>query len=124
MQAQTGTEACEARSVAFAYENGGGECRNSRRSVLPVECGLAHDRVSGIMLLRMQAESEALQAAVGEAHLRIGCVEDHDNVLVDAVVSAVGIQLHHDQARNLAWAGVEESEVLLNLPQRGHAEQT
>ena len=52
---------------------------------------------------------------LGEVHLRVGCVEDHEDVFVHPVTPAVGIELHHNQPGNLVGAGVEEGEVLLNL---------
>ncbi len=55
--------------------------------------------------------------------MRVGGVEDHDDVLKAAEVSAVGIELHHDEAGRLARACVQEMQVGLHFGEGVHVEQ-
>ena len=110
--------------ICLAHEDRGRKRGNGCRPGLQVEVGLPCCWIAGLLLNHMQVQRKTLQTAVSKVHLRIGCVEDDENVLVLSVVPAVGIQLHHDQSRNLARACIEEGEILLDLSIGGHAEKT
>src|SRR5271165_2487165 len=118
-----GTSQCCGELFFLSYKYGGGEGGDGDGSGLRVVGGLAGGWVAGALLDWVEFELEALEASVSESSLLVRRVEDHNNVLVLAVVAAVGVELHDDEARGLVHSGVEEGEVLLDLVERAHAEE-
>src|SRR5271165_5351676 len=118
-----GTSQCCGELFFLSYKYGGGEGGDGDGSCLRVVGGLASRWVAGALLDWVEFELEALEASVSESSLVIRRVEDHNNVLVLAVVAAVGVKLHDDEAGGLALSCVKEGEVLLDLSERGHAEE-
>src|ERR1700724_1528676 len=76
------------------------------------------------MLLNwMQMQSRSHQRGILKRNLGVGGVEDHDDVLKPTEVSAVGVELHHDEAWGLARACVQEMQVGLHFGEGVHVEQ-
>ena len=69
----------------------------------------------------MQMQTEPSQTVVSKGQLLQRRVEDHHYMRIGAIILAIGIQLHHDHARYLARARIQEAQILLNLPEGRHA---
>ncbi len=108
---------------SLGHEDCGCEGGDGNGSRFGVVSGLAGGGVARALLDGVKLELEALEASVGESGLGVGRVEDYNNVLVLAVVAAIGVELHNDEAGGLALSSVEEGQVLLDLIECGHAEE-
>src|SRR5580698_1597020 len=92
-------------------------------ALLRVKRRLPGDWIAGVALDWVQVQFQALQSVVRECDLCIGRVEDDNYVLVDSIVAAVRVELHHNQSWNLALPRIQEGKVLLHLLEGGHLEE-
>jgi len=68
--------------------------------------------------------AHTLQPGITEVHRCAGRIEDHKQMIETVVLAGVVIELHYDQPRYLSLPSIEECQVLLNIPETVHPEET